>query len=124
MEINRNRQIHRDYFKRTGLNRAPSSKHLFWSERLKATPSRVRILDILKKSLTPLSPEEIHKKLSEIDPVGIAPTEIALATIYRTLNHLVKADIIWKIYPHTRKRALFEIKPIFPISKISPKSKY
>ena len=94
--------IHKQYFKDTGLYRIVPSKNYFWAERLRATQARTQILDLLKMTYKPLSLKQIHEILSDIH----------IATIYRTLNSLIEMDLVWKIYPNTRKRALFEIKPI------------
>jgi len=103
------RRFDRRYLKSTGISRLVNSRDHFWSERLKATPGRVRVLDVLKNSHTPLSARQIFQEVSETN----------LASIYRTLNILVKAGIVWKVYPRTRRWASFEIRPVSRKKNIS-----
>lgn len=96
------RKMHKEYLKKTSLARIVPSKDYFWSEKLRATPARTKILDLIKESPYPLSIEEIYEKCD---------SKMHLATIYRTLNALIKLNIIWKIYLRTRKHAFYEMKP-------------
>ena len=96
------REFHRAYLKQTGFERLVFSRDNFWAEHLKATPERVKILDLLKESHLPLSAKQILDK---------AP-DVHLATIYRTLNALVAAGTLWRVYPRTRKQAAFELRPV------------
>jgi hypothetical protein len=108
------RKMHKEYLKKTSLSRIVPSKHYFWSEKLRATPARTKILDLIKGSPHPLSIEEICEKIADGDKKNGCDSKMHLATIYRTLNSLIKMNIIWKIYPRTirtRKHALYEIRP-------------
>ncbi|MCX6715713.1 MAG: transcriptional repressor [Candidatus Taylorbacteria bacterium] len=87
----------------TGLQRLVNSRDDYWGECLRATKARIEILDLLKNSYEPLSAEEITKKLGSTH----------VATVYRILGILIRMNLVWKIYSRTRKRALFEIKPVF-----------
>lgn len=57
--------------------------------KLKATPARVAILEILKKSKTPRTIEEIQKSLEK--------RSINLVTVYRSLHSLHKSSIVRRI---------------------------
>ena len=64
------------------------------NSRLKATPKRLAILDILAGERTYLSPEDVWKKLKK------RFTNMGLPTVYRNLEYLSNENIIIKvIYP-------------------------
>ena len=54
--------------------------------KLKATKSRLALLEVLNKNETPLTAEEIHQKLSSDQ-----------ATVYRALKEFQEADIVRQI---------------------------
>jgi Fur family transcriptional regulator, ferric uptake regulator len=55
----------------------------------KATQPRIKILEVLDKSLQPLTASEVHDK--------VLPLDIDLATVYRTLNKLADAGVLNRI---------------------------
>ncbi|MEW6570886.1 MAG: Fur family transcriptional regulator [Nitrospirota bacterium] len=59
--------------------------------KLKVTPKRVAILDILMKETIYLSPEEIWERMK------MRFNKIGLPTVYRNLEELVEGNVIWKI---------------------------
>ncbi len=65
--------------------RIPSAERLHAS-RLKATPPRTTIIDLFRKSRTPLCVEDIQSRLSDIRQ----------STLYRTLKLLEDQEIIIK----------------------------
>ncbi len=58
----------------------------------KRTKQRLQIMDVFQTSDIPLSAELVHQKLS--DPI------INLSTVYRTIDTLMSANIISKVYLH------------------------
>jgi Fe2+ or Zn2+ uptake regulation protein len=67
------------------------------NSRLKATPKRLAMLDILADNPTYLSPEDIWKKMKG------RFTNMGLPTVYRNLEYLSKENIIIKIIHPDRK---------------------
>ena len=72
-------------------------KELLAELRLKATPKRLAILDILAEASTYLSPEEVWKAL------GKRFANIGLPTVYRNLEQLSNGSLISKILHPDRK---------------------
>mgnify|MGYP000288938213 CR=1 FL=1 len=70
------------------------SKDLLVQNNLEATPARIRVLSICLGSETPLLVEEVASKVG---------STAHLATIYRTLEKLVKVGILEKIDFHEGK---------------------
>lgn len=93
---------------RAGATRLVNSRDFFWAERMRATGPRLAIMDLFQETFEPLSVEKIRTAIEQ--KIGT----VHLATIYRTLNHLLRMDLI-RLAPQssldTRKRALYEIKP-------------
>ncbi len=65
--------------------------------KLKATPKRLAILDILADDPTYLSPEDVWKRLKSLF------MNIGLPTVYRNLEYLSNESIIMKIVHPDRK---------------------
>ncbi len=93
----------------TAIRRLVNSRDEFWAERMKATGPRLKILDLLKETYESVSAEFIQQKIGT-----------HLATVYRTLNHLLRMEIIIKIIPTEdtyrkspgkRKKWLYALKP-------------
>lgn len=72
-------------------------QNILRSSRLKATPKRLAILDILASYPTYLSPEDIWNKLKK------RFTSVGLPTVYRNLEYLSKESIIIKVIHPDRK---------------------
>lgn len=58
--------------------------------KFKLTKQRKDIIDVLKRSDVPLSAELVHQKLDD--------STINLSTVYRTIDTLMSANIISKLY--------------------------
>lgn len=71
---------------KTGINPTTSLLH---SVGLKATPARIAVLELLKKTSKPLSIKSIQSKL--------AKEEIDQATLYRIVSSLVEKEIIREV---------------------------
>ncbi|MFW5889178.1 MAG: Fur family transcriptional regulator [Bacillota bacterium] len=69
---------------------------------LKKTKYRVNIIDLLQKSDSLLSADDIHKKLS------VKNSSLDLSTVYRTLDKLTKNNIINKIELENESHSLYE----------------
>ena len=69
--------------------------------KLKATPKRLAILDILSRESTYLSPEEIWKKLRE------RSINTGLPTVYRNLEELADREVLFKVIHPDRKLYYF-----------------
>jgi len=67
---------------------------------LKSTPGRRAVLETLKKVSRPLSPEEIHQRVS--------PKTCDRATVYRILESLLKAGLIQQVLVRGKKLFLRE----------------
>ena len=79
-----------------------SNFHLILKElRLKATPKRLAILDILVKELVYVTPEDVWKKMKE------RFKNIGLPTVYRNLEDLSNKGAIVKIIHPDRKLYYF-----------------
>ncbi len=72
-------------------------QNILRNSRLKATPKRLALLDILAAEPTYLSPEDIWKKLKE------RFTAMGLPTVYRNLEYLAKENIIIKVIHPNRQ---------------------
>ena len=72
-------------------------QNILRNSRLKATPKRLAILDILADDPTYLSPEDIWKKLKK------RFTNMGLPTVYRNLEYLSKENIVIKVIHPDRK---------------------
>ena len=72
--------------------------------RLKATPKRLAILEILSQEMIYLSPEEVWEKMKQ------RFTKIGLPTVYRNLEDLSRGDVIIKIVHPDRKLYYFYCK--------------
>jgi Fe2+ or Zn2+ uptake regulation protein len=66
-----------------------NTKEILWNENLKATPSRIRLLELFSKSKQPISMKEIIKE--------IGFKTIDEATIYRTLEVFKEKGLIRQI---------------------------
>jgi len=67
------------------------------NSRLKATPKRLAILDVLAKEETYLSPEDVWKRLKEHF------VSMGLPTVYRNLEQLSDENIIFKVIHPNRQ---------------------
>lgn len=65
---------------------------MLWMKRLKATPGRLAIIEILNKEKEPLSVDELKKKLSGRDLI----IDLNSVTVYRALDVLVKVGLVNK----------------------------
>jgi len=72
-------------------------KKILRNSRLKATPKRLALLDILAAESTYLGPEDIWKKLRK------RFSSVCLPTVYRNLEYLAKENIIIKIIHPNRQ---------------------
>ncbi|MDE2188477.1 MAG: transcriptional repressor [Patescibacteria group bacterium] len=68
--------------------------------KLRATKPRLMVVELLSREKIPLSVEQIFKKLN---------SKGALATTYRTLEHLSRAGLVSKIQNINKAHALYEI---------------
>jgi Fur family ferric uptake transcriptional regulator len=73
------------------MNTITSAKYatLLRQNDFKATTQRIRILEILDRSKTPLTAAEVHAHLSRYG--------IDLATVYRALNKLADAGVVLRV---------------------------
>ncbi|QWB99474.1 transcriptional repressor [Mycoplasmatota bacterium] len=69
---------------------------------LKKTKYRVNIIDLLEKSNTLLSAQDIHTQLIK------NKTKVNLSTVYRTLDKLTENGIINKVDIEQEKQSLYE----------------
>ena len=67
------------------------SQHHLWSVRLKATPGRVALLDLLHREKKPVSVSDMVKLLKKSGPALTSPS------IYRALQSLVEAGLVERI---------------------------
>jgi Fe2+ or Zn2+ uptake regulation protein len=72
-------------------------QNILRNSRLKATPKRLAMLDILADNAIYLSPEDVWKKLKG------RFTNMGLPTVYRNLEYLSKENIIIKVIHPDRK---------------------
>jgi Fur family ferric uptake transcriptional regulator len=79
-----------------------SEAHSFlWMHNLKATKSRLNLFELLSNEKEPLSANEIHIRLG---------SKGALATTYRTLDHLCSTGLVSKVQHQNKTHALYEIR--------------
>src|SRR3989337_3726578 len=78
----------------TSTIRRPSKeiKGIFRGHKLKCTPQRLAVLDILQKSMKHLSITELYKGVKKILP------RTGLATIYRALEALEKLGLVVRVH--------------------------
>ncbi|MBI3626463.1 transcriptional repressor [Candidatus Uhrbacteria bacterium] len=66
-------------------------REVYWRGRLKRTPARILILQILRISQKTLSIKEIYSIIK------VRLNKVSLVTVYRNLNSLIKAGRLYRM---------------------------